>query len=118
MTGRKTATKKPSAAPQGMASEPVVVETQWKWHLGVIGVAILLIAIAYANATGGSFVYDDESQIAKNPDIQTGGDLGQALFTVVWAFRSVAGEARSNYCRPVFIAWVAVNYRLFGLQPT
>ena len=87
-------------------------------HAAVIGIAVLLTALAYGNATHGAFVYDDEFQIVKNPLIKPGGDIWQAFTSDVWSFRTGTGESRSNYWRPLFIGWLALNYRLFGLQTT
>jgi tetratricopeptide (TPR) repeat protein len=79
---------------------------------------MLLTLMTYFNATQGSFVYDDEFQIVKNPQIKPGGDIWQAVTSDVWSFRVGAGEPRSNYWRPVFIAFLTLNYRLFGLEAT
>ena len=35
----------------------------------------------------------------------------------VWAFSVETAETRSNYWRPMFVLWLMVNYRFFGLIP-
>jgi hypothetical protein len=79
--------------------------------------AAVAAVVAFANATGGAFVYDDTRQIVANPLIQDPARLGEALASDVWAFRAEAGEAGSNYWRPAFVGWMVLNERLFGLDP-
>ncbi|HYE96894.1 MAG TPA: tetratricopeptide repeat protein [Rubricoccaceae bacterium] len=82
------------------------------------GVVVVVAAVlAFANAVGGAFVYDDTRQIAANPLIQDPGRLGEALASDVWAFRAEMGEAGSNYWRPAFVLWLVLNHGLFGLDP-
>ncbi|MEK6302940.1 MAG: tetratricopeptide repeat protein [Acidobacteriota bacterium] len=118
MTARKIPKKAPPSAKQTTSTRPSLPGTGWKWHAAVVGLALLLTATAYANATQGGFVYDDELQIVKNPQIKPGGDIRQALTSDVWSFRVGRGESRSNYWRPLFIGWLAFNYRLFGMDST
>lgn len=117
MTAQKITTKKGKKAKQE-ARKPAAKSSTARRHFAVIGVALLLTVIGYANATKAAFVYDDEFQIVKNPLIKPGGDIVQAFSSDVWQFRSGSGETRSNYWRPLFVGWLALNYRLFGLNPT
>lgn len=80
----------------------------------VLAIALVLVAISFANGIGGRFVYDDEKQIAGNALIQDSRLLGKALTSDVWAFKGDETKTWSNYWRPVFIAWLALQYRLFG----
>jgi tetratricopeptide (TPR) repeat protein len=89
-----------------------------RWQLIVVGVAIALTIFAYSNAVRGKFVYDDNFQIVKNPLIQHSQYFWQAMTSDVWAFKGEREEARSNYWRPVFVALLALDYKLFGLDPT
>jgi tetratricopeptide (TPR) repeat protein len=84
----------------------------------VIAIAALLTALTYSNALDGQFVYDDKVQILRNPTIQHPQYLWRALRSDVWAFKANPGEARSNYWRPLFVSWLALNFRLFGTDPT
>src|SRR4030095_12065475 len=117
MTAQKITTKKGKKAKQE-ARKPAAKSSTARRHFAVIGVALLLTVIGYANATKAAFVYDDEFQIVKNPLIKPGGDIVQAFSSDVGQFRSGSGETRSNYWRPLFVGWLALNYRLFGLNPT
>lgn len=115
MTAPKTAKKSKKAK---LESRTILSKrSASKRHIAVIGIAVLLTVVGYANATKGAFVYDDEFQIVKNPLIKPGGDLVKALSSDVWQFRAGVDEQRSNYWRPIFIAWLALNYRLFGTNP-
>ncbi|RIK67456.1 MAG: hypothetical protein DCC65_06405 [Planctomycetota bacterium] len=87
-----------------------------RWSLIVLGVAAVLVAAAYANALRCEFVYDDKYEIVANPYIQQNQYFVKALTSDVWAFHGDRGRAWSNYWRPLFITWMAANYRLFGLQ--
>lgn len=89
-----------------------------RWHLFVCIVAILLTAAAYSNALRGDFVYDDELQIVQNDYIKHDRYFWLALTTDVWSFRTPEEGAQSNYWRPSFVAWLAINYRLFKLNTT
>lgn len=81
-------------------------------------VAAVLTVAAFANSIGGEFVYDDDSEIVENPYIQQGRYFWKAMASDVWAFKGEREEAWSNYWRPVFVAWMAMNYQLFGLDTT
>jgi tetratricopeptide (TPR) repeat protein len=118
VTASKSPKKKPHPVKPKSETSATLLTSSRQWHAFVVAVAVLLTVGAYANATQGSFVYDDEFQIVKNPQIKPGGDILQAVTSDVWAFRGAAGEARSNYWRPVFTGWLALNYRLFGLETT
>jgi len=87
----------------------------WRWHLIVCGIAIVLVSVAYANAFDAGFVYDDHYQIVNNPLIQNTTYFWQAIVSDVWAFKANidTGNA-SNYYRPIFIAWLSLNFQLFG----
>ncbi len=80
-------------------------------------IALLAIAV-FAGSLHGEFVYDDTKQIVDNQLIQEGRYFGKALLSDVWAFKGEKGSAWSNYWRPVFVLWLILNYRLFGLGNT
>jgi protein O-mannosyl-transferase len=73
---------------------------------------------AFANTLGHGFVYDDNRQILRNPLIQNSEFYGKALTSDVWAFKGGGDIAASNYFRPTFVAWMIVNWRLFGSSPS
>ena len=107
----------PSTGPSP-AKPTTVAAFGWKWHAGVLAIAMLVTVIAYANALHGKFVYDDNFQIADNPYIQQGQYLWKAMTSDVWAFKGNPGETKSNYWRPVFVGWLILNYKLFGTDTT
>lgn len=81
----------------------------------LIYAAIGIVAFcAFANTLGHDFVYDDNRQILRNPLIQRSELYGKALTSDVWAFKGSDNIAASNYFRPTFVAWMIVNWRLFG----
>ena len=83
----------------------------------VVGLVLAIVALAaYWGHWRGEFVYDDAHQIQSNGLLRTWDGTMQALGKDVWAFKGERPEAWSNYWRPGFIAWLAVNYRLFGVE--
>lgn len=80
---------------------------------------ILIIAAfgVFANSLRGDFVYDDNRQILMNPLIQDSKLYIKALFSDVWAFKGDGNIATSNYWRPTFVAWMILNFKLFGTSP-
>lgn len=109
--------RKDAVSPKPDRSHPVQDESGKKaWWIPAV--ALVLILFAYANATRGEFVYDDSKQIVQNYLIQDGQYFWSALTKDVWAFKGERQEPRSNYWRPVFVLWLMLNFRLFGLDPT
>lgn len=86
---------------------------EWKWLLPLVLVAGLI----FANALGGEFVYDDQRQIVRNPLIQDSTLYRKALTSDVWAFKGDGTIVASNYWRPTFVAWLILNFRVFGANP-
>ena len=81
---------------------------------------ILIVIVAFgvfANSLSGDFVYDDNRQILRNPLIQDSNLFGKALTSDVWAFKGDGTVAASNYYRPTFVAWLIINFKLFGTNP-
>lgn len=80
-------------------------------------ILIALVAfVVFANSLGGDFVYDDVRQILRNPLIQDSSLYGKALTSDVWAFKGDGSVAASNYFRPTFVAWLILNFKLFGIN--
>ena len=85
----------------------------------IILIILAVIALAaFANALTGEFVYDDTRQILQNPVVRDSGQLWSALTTDVWAFKTGGAEPVSDYWRPIFVLWLVINQRLFGLENT
>lgn len=87
-----------------------------RWGVFTLSVACLMTIAAYSNSLRGEFVYDDQFEIVKNPLIQQPSLYLKAITSDVWAFKGDRGQAWSNYWRPLFVTWMAVNYQLFGLK--
>lgn len=87
-----------------------------RWGLFTLGFAFVLTIGAYSNSMRGDFVYDDQHEIVNNPLIQQPSLFLKAILSDVWAFKGDRGQAWSNYWRPLFVTWMAVNYQLFGLN--
>jgi protein O-mannosyl-transferase len=70
--------------------------------------------LAYAGVSSFGFVYDDEAQIVHDSFVQHWRFV-PAYFTShvwQWIYPHVAG----NYYRPVFLVWLLLNFKLFGLH--
>jgi protein O-mannosyl-transferase len=118
MSRRKKQTRRP--APQRAVAAPETPSGPLAGRAGtalVLGIALVLVVLAYSNAVQGQFVYDDQKQIVRNPLIQNQQLLGKALTSDVWAFSGPGDRAASNYWRPLFIAWLSLHYSLFGMDP-
>ncbi len=75
---------------------------------------IILVSFAvYFNALFNGFVFDDISQIVKNPWVKDIRYLPDIFFENVWGF---VGE-NSNYYRPLMHVIYLLGYHLFGLAP-
>lgn len=86
-------------------------------HVWIVGVALVLTVGAFSSGLHNGFVYDDQFEIVRNPLIQQDQFFWTALTSDVWAFKGLGVKTWSNYWRPVFVAWMAGNYRMFGLNP-
>lgn len=82
-----------------------------------LGVAALLLVVAFATTLRNEFVWDDDRQIVDNFLIQDPQYFAQALKSDVWAFRAERPGAASNYWRPATVLWMIVLHGLFGLNP-
>lgn len=78
----------------------------------------LITLIVFANILNGAFVYDDTRQILQNPVVRDRDLFWDALTSDVWAFKSGGTEAVSDYWRPLFVFWLVLNERLFGVENT
>lgn len=83
--------------------------------------ALFLIVAAtvfvYANSLSGAFVFDDTKQIAGNPALRSWGNILRAFTSDVWSFQrgTLTKDIPPPYYRPLFTAYLTVNYKLFGL---
>lgn len=113
MTGHSDEIPEPALVSAPSHSRQLV---ERRWGVFVLSIACLLTIAAYSNSLRGEFVYDDQFEIVKNPLIQQPSLFLKAITSDVWAFKGDRGQAWSNYWRPLFVTWMAVNYQLFGLK--
>jgi Flp pilus assembly protein TadD len=73
--------------------------------------------LVYANSLSGAFVFDDTKQIVGNPALRSWGNLLRAFTSDVWGFQRgmLTKDIPPPYYRPLFTAYLTVNYQLFGL---
>jgi protein O-mannosyl-transferase len=81
--------------------------------------ALLLVLLStgllYVSCLRYEFVYDDNSQIVLNPAITSTSHISEYFSNHVWA--NILPDAPANYYRPIFLLWLLINYKLFGLSP-
>ncbi len=80
----------------------------------LVGLALMLTALAYANTLRFQFVYDDLPQIINNPRVHSLAHVPRLFVEHVWS--QFAGRPGTFY-RPLFEVWLTINYSLFGLNP-
>ena len=87
-----------------------------RWHTINIVVLFALCALAFFNALGAQFVYDDKHQILENAFIQNPNLVWTGVTHDVWAFKG-EGRVYSSYWRPIFVVWMAANWFFEGPDP-
>ncbi|HKP02400.1 MAG TPA: tetratricopeptide repeat protein [Chthoniobacterales bacterium] len=82
------------------------------WLLGIV---LLLTALAFANSLTGEFLYDDWYQIERNPQIKSWTFLPSVFSHHVWAFSATENMPVSGlYYRPIFNLALLIIYQLAG----
>jgi Tfp pilus assembly protein PilF len=81
----------------------------------LLGLGLLLTALVYVSVWRFDFVYDDHPQVQNNPTIRDWSHLRGYFTAQLWS--NTGRDQASNYYRPVFLLWLRVQYRIFGLQP-
>jgi protein O-mannosyl-transferase len=82
------------------------------WALALLCLVSLLI---FVHTISFEFVYDDETQILRNPWIRDWSKVGQFFTTDVWGFSRI--NSISNYYRPLHMVVHAIGYSLSGFKP-
>jgi protein O-mannosyl-transferase len=77
--------------------------------------ALLLTAFAYVATVRFDFVYDDIAQIVSNPTLNSWSTLPTFFTGHSWKF--LMPDWAGNYYRPLFMSWLLVNRKLFGVNP-
>jgi len=98
----------PHQAKAGVDRGPVLARAA---PLLVLAVTLL----AYSAVSSFQFVYDDEGQIVHDSFVQHWHYLPTFFTTHVWQY--VTPYVPGNYYRPVFMIWLLLNFKLFGLHP-
>jgi hypothetical protein len=80
-----------------------------------IFVVITLTLVTYIGTLRFDFVYDDNGQIRDNPFIKSWQYVPQYFVSSAW--KHLLPLAAGTYYRPLFLAWVRLNYALFNLRP-
>jgi tetratricopeptide (TPR) repeat protein len=79
--------------------------------------AALLAMLAYGNAVGGQFVYDDHFQVLRNPTLASLSNLPAFFGQSVWQFMSASPDQPLGlYYRPLFNAALLLEYQVFGTR--
>lgn len=79
-------------------------------------VLLALVLLAYLPVLEHQFVWDDHEQVVTNSRLRSWSGLPDLFGGDVLALTR-AGNERSSYYRPLFLAHYLVNYQLFGLAP-
>ena len=77
--------------------------------------ALLLTALAYLTTLRFSFTYDDTPQIVLNSTLANWSTLPTLFTSHSWKF--LLPDWGGNYYRPLFMTWLLLNRKLFGLYP-
>jgi tetratricopeptide (TPR) repeat protein len=95
-----------------MAMPESIAPQKRSWLLGVL---LLLSFLLYANAVVNEFVYDDHSQIERNPYVHSFKYIGKIFGSSLLAQQGK--QAAPNFYRPIVNFSFLLCYELFGLSP-
>ncbi len=84
------------------------------WHLAII---VVICIATFANTLSGEFVWDDQTQIVKNPNVRTLSSIPKAFTEPFWGFLNPGEANRSNFYRPTQTIAYALAYSWGGLDP-
>jgi hypothetical protein len=85
-------------------------------HIHFIFLIAAVVLVAYSSTLRFQFVYDDASQILHNQWLKSWRYIPDYFTRDVWSFNRGVGSP-TNYYRPIFLSWLALNYAAFGLHP-
>lgn len=73
--------------------------------------------LVYANSLSGAFVFDDTKQIVGNAQLHSWANILHGFTSDVWDFQRaiLTKDIPPPYYRPLFTAYLTLNYQLFGL---
>jgi protein O-mannosyl-transferase len=110
--GKASRKKKQNPASKGV--DPI--DRAEAFPLWMIAVLCLVAFLAFAHTLTFDFVYDDDSQVLRNPWIRDWSQIGNFFFADIWSF-TTGQRGDSNYYRPFHMLAHAVSYTISGLQP-
>src|ERR1700677_1382216 len=101
----------PSATPSSASRSSAIASSRLRT---IIPLAVLLLTAAvYAPVLWFGFVVDDTGQIVESQSRYTWSAIPSYFGSDVWTF--IAAE-KTNYYRPVFLLWMMLNSKMFGLN--
>jgi len=102
--------------PSPLSSRDVRDFSIWRSDRFLIALLALISLLPYVNTLWNGFVYDDDTQVLKNPYIRDFSHLKAIFTTTVWSY---AGGVRgsTNYYRPVMDLTYIFCHKIFGYQP-
>ena len=117
MKKARTRTGKPGPTPPGVANKNVSTMSDLLSDSRALFIIIASTVLVYANSLSGGFVFDDTKQIAGNPALRSWDNIARAFTNDVWAFQrgTLTKDIPPPYYRPLFTAYLTINYHLFGL---
>src|SRR5438128_1792430 len=117
MKKARTRTGKPAPTPPDTTNKGLWAMNDLLSDGRALFVIIASTVLVYANSLSGAFVFDDTKQIAGNPALRSWGNIARAFTNDVWAFQrgTLTKDIPPPYYRPLFTAYLTINYQLFGL---
>jgi tetratricopeptide (TPR) repeat protein len=80
----------------------------------LLAALVACATLPYLNILFNGFVYDDDTQLLKNPYVRSFQYLKEIFTRNVWSFRSV--NSVTNYYRPMMTLGYLFCYKLFGMR--
>lgn len=110
-----TETVDPVSEPSAIDNRSSALKTLLeKWPSLYALVPVALAILAAINTLKNGFAFDDESQILKNPGIQSLANLPMAFTSNFWAYLGDNSLLAPPYYRPLFTALLTLNYSIFA----
>jgi tetratricopeptide (TPR) repeat protein len=80
-----------------------------------VALLVALAVVPYLNTLPNDFVYDDTTQVVRNPYLQSFHHLREIFTTPVWSF--LGGDYARNYYRPLMSLGYLLCYQVSGPHP-
>ncbi|HIF41590.1 MAG TPA: tetratricopeptide repeat protein [Planctomycetes bacterium] len=91
-------------------------DSSWVMRLGGVALIALVVVLAYNQALGGGFVYDDKLLVLDNLRLSSLGTAFGAFFEPYWSFDPTATFTNS-YWRPLTTITLALGRSMSGTDP-